>query len=673
MQKLIALLVFLSSTSVILPAFAVPANANTHRIHSENYQSRTSSYTSSNSILDWKSPSSAHRNFDENPFTRGDHSNSALAQAGKPTLEEAAKKSNPLPAGIPKCYSGTVPFTEYWISKENSWDETNNGERVWLGMEQEERMATLQNETIAIVSSNTYEKCTMEGTCLLNDGRLINVDIKDTFKVIGGRNRKKNLFGYGSRKQNLAPFVSIAVNDLPYGQTLYLSQLDGVRLSNGMIHNGCVRVDDDSYSFGSCQLDFFVVSYIDYLLVESGPISHISFENCTVKNYATEDMMKWVGADLSAISILPNDQRDDWKDWMVHDEEHPFTTTINTANIFSSAPPSVKPSTSVTIKTTSSSVTHSVAQSTTAQASPTTKNSTKRNGARLKGNGIKPVGALRPEEDNFYSQNFDDVTVRVLLNLNQQTTDTMARRYDSRTTVFSPEGRLYQVEYAMESISLAGIALGIMAKDGIVIAAEKKVTSKLLEQSSSSEKIYKLSDNIICGVAGMTADANSLIYRSRLAAQQYLFAYGEEIPVEQLVQNLCDFKQRFTQRGGLRPFGVSFIFAGFDDHHGLQLYHSDPSGNYGGWKATCIGANNSSAQSILKQDYKEDMTLEEAKALAIKVLSKTIDSTTLTSEKVEFATLKVVDNAVKYNLYKPAEIDSLLKQLDVGKSTEEQS
>lgn len=195
----------------------------------------------------------------------------------------------------------------------------------------------------------------------------------------------------------------------------------------------------------------------------------------------------------------------------------------------------------------------------------------------------------------------------------------------------------------------------------------------------------------------MTADANSLIYRSRLAAQQYLFAYGEEIPVEQLVQNLCDFKQRFTQRGGLRPFGVSFIFAGYDDHHGLQLYHSDPSGNYGGWKATCIGANNSSAQSILKQDYKEDMTLEEAKALAIKVLSKTIDSTTLTSEKrkynepfmclvqsnshvdflpsslVEFATLKVVDNVVKYNLYKSTEVDALLKQLDVGASTEEQS
>jgi 20S proteasome subunit alpha 3 len=144
---------------------------------------------------------------------------------------------------------------------------------------------------------------------------------------------------------------------------------------------------------------------------------------------------------------------------------------------------------------------------------------------------------------------------------------------------------------------------------------------------------YYYCSNIICGVAGITADANILINWTRASAQRYLFAYNEEIPVEQLVQNLCDLKQGYTQYGGLRPFGVSFIFAGYDEHHGFQLYHSDPSGNYGGWKATCIGANNATAQSILKQDHKEDMTLEEAKALAIKVLSKTMDSTTLTSEK----------------------------------------
>ncbi|CAO3619285.1 unnamed protein product [Mucor fragilis] len=242
----------------------------------------------------------------------------------------------------------------------------------------------------------------------------------------------------------------------------------------------------------------------------------------------------------------------------------------------------------------------------------------------------------------------------------------MARRYDSRTTIFSPEGRLYQVEYAMEAISHAGIALGILAKDGVVIAAEKKVTSKLLEKSSSSEKIYKVNDNIICGVAGMEADANILINWTRASAQRYLFAYNEEIPVEQLVQNLCDLKQGYTQYGGLRPFGVSFIFAGYDEHHGFQLYHSDPSGNYGGWKATCIGANNASAQSILKQDHKEEMTLDEAKALAIKVLSKTMDSTTLTSEKLEFATIRLVDEKVKYEPYQAEQIDALLKEQNVG-------
>ncbi|KAI9265079.1 proteasome subunit alpha type-4 [Phascolomyces articulosus] len=248
----------------------------------------------------------------------------------------------------------------------------------------------------------------------------------------------------------------------------------------------------------------------------------------------------------------------------------------------------------------------------------------------------------------------------------------MARRYDSRTTIFSPEGRLYQVEYAMEAISHAGIALGILAKDGIVIAAEKKVTSKLLEQSASAEKIYKLNDRMICGVAGMTADANILINWARSNAQRYLFTYNEEMPVEQLVQRLCDLKQGYTQYGGLRPFGVSFIFAGYDDHYGFQLYHSDPSGNYGGWKATCIGANNATAQSILKQDHKDDMTVEEAKALAIKVLSKTMDSTTLNSEKLEFATIRMVNDKVKYDLYKPEEIDALLKEQNVGSDAMEE-
>ncbi|KAH0545229.1 hypothetical protein FGG08_000683 [Glutinoglossum americanum] len=239
----------------------------------------------------------------------------------------------------------------------------------------------------------------------------------------------------------------------------------------------------------------------------------------------------------------------------------------------------------------------------------------------------------------------------------------MSRRYDSRTTIFSPEGRLYQVEYALEAISHAGTALGILAKDGIVLAAERKVTSKLLEQDTSAEKL-----NMICAVAGMTADANILINYARQAAQRYLLTFNEDIPCEQLVRRLCDLKQGYTQHGGLRPFGVSFIYAGYDPQRQFQLYQSNPSGNYGGWKATSVGANNASAQSLLKQDYKEDCDLKEACGMAVKVLSKTMDSTKLSSEKIEFATVgKTKDGKIYHHLWGAEEITALLKEHDLAK------
>lgn len=137
--------------------------------------------------------------------------------------------------------------------------------------------------------------------------------------------------------------------------------------------------------------------------------------------------------------------------------------------------------------------------------------------------------------------------------------------------------------------------------------------------------------------------------------------WQEPIPVEQLVQSLCDTKQGYTQFGGLRPFGVSFLFAGWDRNHGFQLYVSDPSGNYGGWKAAAIGANNQAAQSMLKQDYKDDITREEAVKLAIKVLSKTMDSTSLTAEKLELAEIYLAPaGEVKYQVCTPEALGKLL-------------
>ncbi|KAJ1855286.1 Proteasome subunit alpha type-3 [Coemansia sp. RSA 2703] len=252
----------------------------------------------------------------------------------------------------------------------------------------------------------------------------------------------------------------------------------------------------------------------------------------------------------------------------------------------------------------------------------------------------------------------------------------MARRYDSRTTIFSPEGRLYQVEYAMEAISHAGTVIGILSKDGIVLAAERQATSNLLEQSIGSEKIYEMNDNVVAGVAGLTADANILINQSRIIAQRYLQKYDSPIPVEQLVRRLCDMKQGYTQFGGLRPFGVSFLCAGWDSAFGFQLYQSDPAGNYSSWKAACIGENFSNAQSILKQEYKDDdtegssstagtqMTMDDALKLTCLVLSKTIDTAKLTSEKLEFATITLKNNKPHIHIYTSDEIDQVLTKYD---------
>ncbi|CCD25865.2 proteasome core particle subunit alpha 3 NDAI_0G00890 [Naumovozyma dairenensis CBS 421] len=250
-----------------------------------------------------------------------------------------------------------------------------------------------------------------------------------------------------------------------------------------------------------------------------------------------------------------------------------------------------------------------------------------------------------------------------------------SRRYDSRTTIFSPEGRLYQVEYALESISHAGTGIGIMVPDGIVLAAERKVTSTLLEQDTSIEKLYKLNDKITVAVAGLTADAEILINTARIHAQNYLKTYNEDIPVEILVRRLSDIKQGYTQHGGLRPFGVSFIYAGYDDRYGYQLYTSNPSGNYTGWKAISVGANTSAAQTLLQMDYKDDMRLDEAIELALKTLSKTTDSSSLTYDKLEFATIKKGknDGEVYQKIYKPDEIKELLIKTGVTKKKDDET
>ncbi|UKK02969.1 proteasome component [Theileria orientalis] len=215
----------------------------------------------------------------------------------------------------------------------------------------------------------------------------------------------------------------------------------------------------------------------------------------------------------------------------------------------------------------------------------------------------------------------------------------MSRRYDSRTTTFSPEGRLYQVEYALEAINNASLTVGVLCNTGVVLVADKPISSKLLDPGKINEKLYKLDSHIFCAVAGLTADANVLINMCKLYAQRHRYSYGEPQSIEEHIVQICDLKQSYTQFGGLRPFGVSFLFAGWDHNLGFQLYHTDPSGNYSGWKATAIGMNSQSAQSILKQEWKDDLTLDQAIKLAIRVLTKAMDSSTPQADKIEVGVL----------------------------------
>lgn len=236
----------------------------------------------------------------------------------------------------------------------------------------------------------------------------------------------------------------------------------------------------------------------------------------------------------------------------------------------------------------------------------------------------------------------------------------MSRRYDSRTTIFSPEGRLYQVEYAMEAINQSGLCVGILTKEGVIMAAEKRMSSRLLDTGKTPEKMYKIDSQISCAVAGINSDANILIQHCRVAAQRHLFAYNEPVPMENLLMTICDTKQGYTQYGGQRPFGVSFLFAGWDKHFGYQLYQSDPSGNYGGWKAQAIGNNDRAAQAVLKGDYKDDMSMADALKLMVKVMAKSLDTQTLNGEKLEVSTITRSEGRVVYNVMEKEEIDALI-------------
>jgi proteasome alpha subunit len=191
--------------------------------------------------------------------------------------------------------------------------------------------------------------------------------------------------------------------------------------------------------------------------------------------------------------------------------------------------------------------------------------------------------------------------------------------YDRAITIFSPEGRLYQVEYALEAVRRGKTAVGIKAANGVVIGVHKEATSPLMDLEQI-QKIYVIDKHIGCAIAGLHADARILVDFARVQSQINQITYGEPIDVEVLTKKVCDLKQQYTQVGGIRPFGVSLLIVGAD-RQGPQVFTTDPSGSYWSWRATAIGFNSDAARDYLEKHYKPTVKLFPA---AVKLCIETI-------------------------------------------------
>ncbi|HEU4984496.1 MAG TPA: archaeal proteasome endopeptidase complex subunit alpha [Nitrososphaera sp.] len=215
-----------------------------------------------------------------------------------------------------------------------------------------------------------------------------------------------------------------------------------------------------------------------------------------------------------------------------------------------------------------------------------------------------------------------------------------AAGYDRAITVFSPDGRLYQVEYAIETVRRGTLAIGIKAKDGVVLAVEEK--TRKLQINNVTQKIFQVDDHIGVAAAGYIPDARTQVDHARFFAQSNRLIYDEPVDVEGVAKNIADMAQQFTQYAGVRPFGVALLLAGVDKN-GANLFLTDPSGTYIGYDAMAIGAGSDQVTDFLEKSYKQDISLAEAASLAI-------ESIYLVSEdksSIKHLKMAIIDNKTK--------------------------
>lgn len=233
--------------------------------------------------------------------------------------------------------------------------------------------------------------------------------------------------------------------------------------------------------------------------------------------------------------------------------------------------------------------------------------------------------------------------------------------YDRAITVFSPDGRLFQVEYAMELVNRGATILGIRCSEGTVLGAEETVDP--LEEAGFSWKIFKLDNHVAAAIVGLSSDARVLIDQARIYAQSNKLTYDEPIDVEVVTKRVCDIKQLYTQHAGVRPFGVSMIFGGVDKTGG-NVFGTHPSGTYRGYKARAEGAGRETVNKILREEYREEMKLEDTVKLAVGCLAKALEARQLPLRMK----IAVISSATKkMEMLSEDRIAEYVKGLDLGK------
>jgi proteasome alpha subunit len=224
--------------------------------------------------------------------------------------------------------------------------------------------------------------------------------------------------------------------------------------------------------------------------------------------------------------------------------------------------------------------------------------------------------------------------------------------YDRAIVVFSPEGRMYQIEYAKKAVEKATTVLGVVFSNGIVLVAGKSIQRLLVPESI--EKLSKIDNHLMIGSAGILGDARNLVDYARIRSQVNRLTFNEPIEIFALTKDIADRIQRFTQMGGIRPYGIGMLIAGVDGTS--RLFETDPSGTIREWKAHAIGRGAKEARKLLIEEYKDNLTKEKALDIALRALKAAEKK--LTSRTVEIAVL--ADGKVKK--YTRPEVKDLIKK-----------